>query len=183
MSSTQDWCPCAGAALCVSPALPLSLLRCPCGPSPGVSGCPCMVLVRAQVSVPRRSSPAVPLWVSLSVCPQPGLGVAGCPCPSLSAPGLCPRAGSLPAVPWLADREGQSPIPTPQGITRGSAQLCLIRRLQGLGLARGQGGHPGVLPSRTRHVAAGDIKGGLPSSIHWHHWVQCVPQHITTGWL
>lgn len=165
VSFTWGWCPCAGAVLWVSPAL---------------SHCPCP----AVPAVPPQVSRGVPAWsLSRWGCLSPGvpprLSRCGCPCLSparagclrvslsLSASGLCPCAGPPPAVPpavpWPADREGQSPVPTSQGITRGSAQLCLIRGLQGLGLARGRGATQGC-PSRTRHAAAEDIRGGSPAA-------------------
>ena len=164
-------CPCAGAALRVS------LRGCP-RPSPSVPVGPCVPAVPPEGSL---GVPAWSSWLSLG-CPCSGgpeeplcgpcLTRAGCPRAGVPVP-LRLLQGCVPAwgLPWLppppgvprprADREWQSPVPTPPRITRGSARLCLIPRITGAGPGQETGGgHPVMPPSKTWHVAAGDSKEG-----------------------
>lgn len=144
-----------------------------------VSPCPlpCGLWLSPRALCPGRAVPGLsphgPICVSSAGAGCPGgVPVRVFLCPAL--PGLCPCAETpqlSPLVTPSTDRQGGAePCPTPQGITRGSAQLCLIRGITWAGLS--QGGHPGVPPTRTRHVAAGDSKG----SNHGHHVPNTRPQ-------
>lgn len=162
----------AWLCLCVSwLSLPQCLWMSLCGPCP----CPGM----GVWAVPVRVSLGYPCVVPVCASPTRAGGLGGvparvslCACASPAAPGLCDSGGvGGVGFPQLsprvspgrqADREGQSPIPTPRGITRGSARLCLIPGLHGLGLARRPGGAPRGAPLKDIARVSWRQQGGAP---------------------
>lgn len=127
-------------------------------------GCSCS----GVPGVPCEGSLDVPMW------PYAGMGVpirAGClrGVPFPPSPPFVPVPLQLlqdhvpqcvPSAVPIGRRGGQNPVPTLQGITRGSARLCLILGITWAGL--GRGGHRGCPPQGHGMWQLGTAQGGVP---------------------